>query len=180
MVIEEGVINKIPVKHLLNSTSTQMLRGEKVLEHIELHKILSSLTVNNVNVSLLKSAINFWETFPNEFIFQGQVNVKNLHLTTLNGFDFNPFFQNVHLLNERSRLRGNCFIHNALSTNVLTIKQIMDLPVADLLTTSTDQAVAADCFVATFFTSMVNSQLVNNEKLNETIALVDSVNFVEG
>lgn len=168
------------MKHLLNSTRTQVLRGEKVLEHIELHKILSSLTVNNVNVSLLKSALNFWEMFPNEFIFQGQVNVKNLHLTALNGFDFNSFFENVHLLNERSRLRGNCFIHNALSANALTTKQIMDLPVTDLMTTSTDQEVAADCSVATFFTSMINSQLVNNEKLNETVALVDSVNFVEG
>lgn len=179
--MEVGTINNIPIKHLLNSTSTKLIKGDKFFGNIEIHTITTAATVNNVNVSLLKSASrNFWEVLPSEYVFNGQVNLRNLHLEVLNGVALHSWFKDVYLPLERSQLRGNFFVHDALSTVNLSTKLIMDTLVSDLLTTSTDQAVKADCSIAKFYTSKVNTQFVNNEKLNETAALADSNNFVEG
>lgn len=158
-----------------------MIRGEKFLEKIDLQTITTALTVNNVNVSMLKSATNnFWEIVPNEYIFKGQVNLRNLHLDILNGVVLDSLLKNVFLSFERSRVRGNCLIQDASSTTSLTTNLLMDSLVSDLLTTSTDQSIKADCSVANFYTSNLTTKLINNEKLNETVALANSGNFVEG
>jgi hypothetical protein len=114
------------------------------------------------------------------FEFQGDINVKHLIIKSLNGFNVSSVMKNVFLNGDRKTIRGNLILQNVVNVEKLNAKSLMEVSVDDLLTTATNQTIAANVFINKFFTRTLTSSTINGEKLRENVATVNEVNTIEG
>jgi hypothetical protein len=136
-------------------------------------------TLNNVPRSLLEPSSEE-KPLAEGFEFLGDINVKHLKVKALNGFNVSSVFNNVFLAGDRNKIRGNLILQSTANVDNLVTGKLMEVPVENLMTKSTEQSVAADVFINKFFVRSLRSDLINDEKLSENVALMDQENVIEG
>lgn len=181
LVVIPNQINQIVLNDLLNSTRVSTVIGSKRIQQLNVKELITLQTVNNVPKVLLEApAPDKSFEITDEFEFLGEINVKSLNVKSLNGFDVSAIVNNVFLQNERTVLRGNLIIRGLANVNQLIVGQLMDVPVDNFMTTSTDQTIEANVKINMFHADKLTTNLINNEKLNENVARMDSVNIIKG
>lgn len=181
LVVRSNRINKIVLTELLNTTSARNIPGTKRLQKLEVKELITLQSMNNVPRNLLErpeadKPLELAEGFE----FQGDINVKFLNVKVLNGFDVSAIVENVFLQNEKTVLRGNLFLRSLTNVDQLLADQLMEIPVDNLMTTSTSQTIKADVMINKFYVGKLITNLINNEKLGEIVATVNNVNVIEG
>lgn len=181
LVVLSNKINEIPLDQIINATSVKQVLGKKVFRSLNVKNLAVSQTLNNVPLKFLEAPKdeNMLE-LADGFEFKGDINVKNLKVKALNGFNIPAVLDSVFLAGDRNTIKGNLILTNSVNVDSLVTGSLMEVPVENLMTKSTDQRVAADVFINKFFVSDLKSDSINDEKLSENAALVNEANVIEG
>lgn len=180
LVILSNKINGIPLSQIVNASSTKPVSGKKIFRSIKVKNLSVSQTLNNVPTNILESSSEKPQELAEGFEFQGDINVKHLKVKALNGFNVSSVLNNVFLVGDRNKIRGNLVLQNVANVDNLVTGSLMEVPVENLMTKSTIQTVAADVFINKFFVRSLRTDLLNDEKLSENVALVNEENLIEG
>ena len=181
LVVRSNRINKIVLTDLLNTTMAKSIPGTKKLQRLKVKELITLQTLNDVPKNLLErpeadKPLELTEGFE----FQGDINVKSLNVNALNGFNVSVIVENAFLQNERNVLRGNLFLRSLTNVSQLLADQLMEIPVENLMTTSSSQTIKANVMINKFYVGKLKTNLINNEKLSDIVATVDNVNVIEG
>ena len=181
LVILKNKINQILLSQIINATSAKQISGMKVLKNLKVKNLVAAQTLNNVPLNFLEpsSDKNTLE-LADGFEFQGDINVKHLKVKSLNGFNVSSVLSNVFLTKDRNIIKGNLILQNVANIDSLVTGSLMEVPVENLMTKSTDQVVTADVFINKFFVRNLISDSINGEDLSENVALVNEENVIEG
>jgi hypothetical protein len=144
VVVKANEINDISLNQLLNATSAQQISGTKVFQNLKDGNLTVAETLNNAPQKFLepKNAEKTLE-LADGFEFQCDINVKNLVVKSVNGFNVSAVMKNFLLAGKRNKIRENLILQNTVSVDNLAEKSLMKVPVENLMTVSTKQNIAA-------------------------------------
>lgn len=180
MTVHSQAINQIKLDRLLRASSSNEVSGQKTFKDLNITDILSQ-TLNNIPLSVIDpSAANNPLELAEGFEFQGDINLNHLIVESINGFNVSAILQNVYLINRQNTIRGNYVVKNVTDVKDLTINTLMDTSIERIMTTSTDQIITANLFISKFHVTTLITNLTNNEKLKQNVALKNAVNIIEG
>lgn len=181
LVITSNKINDIFLENLLNVTtsSNRIIRGEKIFKRIKVKNVNIQQTLNNIEVNQLLTSSTKMDLLDSLELF-GNINVNNLRVSKLNNVEWQSFYENLFLKDDRDSINGNLIFQNFTKINKITVGFLNGVPVDNLFTTSTDQVIQSDVFVNKFYVENAATNTVNNEKLSENAAVVNQKNIIEG
>lgn len=181
LVVQSNRINQIELTELLNTTEVKRVKGLKRIQSLKVKELVTLKALNDLPQEFLEipSADRLFEE-TDDHEFEGDVNVRMLNVKALNGLNVSALVENVFLQNERTELRGSLILGNLTNVNELVAKQLLDIPVDNLMTTSTNQTVRTDVRINKFSPVKLNTETINNEKLSQNVATIDNLNFIEG
>ena len=181
MVITGNKINDISLQNLLNVTtsSNRLIRGEKIFKRIKVKNVNIQQTLNDIEVNQLLTSSTKMDLLDNLELF-GDINVNNLRVSKLNNIEWQSFYDNLFLKDDRDSINGNLIFQNFTKINKIIVGFLNGVTVDNLLTTSTDQEIQSDVFVNKFYVENAATNTVNNEKLSENAAVVNQKNIIEG
>lgn len=181
LTVPSNKINQILLDEILNSTSTKNIKGLKRVSSLNVRDLEVKRTLNNLPLTLLKpsSNENSFEIV-DELNFLGNVNAKQLNVKSINGFNVSALIENIFLTNERNLIRGSVIVKQLLDVDVLTAKNLFNIPIANLMTTATNQNISADVLISKFAFAKITTNTINDEILRDNIALVNKANVIEG
>lgn len=181
LVVQSNRINRIALTDLLNATHDVNFSGFKMVQNLKVGELTILQALNNVpSGNLERPPADKPFELAEGFEFIGEINVKSLNVQGLNGFNVTTIMDNAFLQKERAVLRGNLILQSVTNVNQLTVNQLMDVRTNDLMTTSTNQTVKSNVKINKFYVDKLVTDTINNEKLKEIVATVDSLNVVEG
>ena len=174
-------INQIQLSQMVNATSVKRILGTKLLKNLKVKNLEVAQMLNNVPLNFVESS-NDKSTLDliDGFEFQGDINVKHLKVKSLNRFNVSSVLSNVFLTKDSSTIKGNLILQDIANIDSLVTGSLMEVPVENLMTTSTDQIVTADVFINKFFVRNFISDSINDEDFSENIALLNEENVIEG
>lgn len=181
LVITSNKINDIFLENLLNVTtsSNRLIRGEKTFKRIKVKNVNIQQTLNNIEVNQLLTSSSKMDLLDSLELF-GDINVNNLRVAKLNNIEWQSFYENLFLKDDRDSINGNLIFQNFTKINKITVDFLNGVPVDNLFTTSTDQIIQSDVFVNKFYVENAATNTVNNEKLSENAAVVNKKNIILG
>lgn len=181
LVISSNKINDIFLENLLNVTtsSDRLIRGEKIFKRIKVKNVNIQQTLNDIEVNQLLTSSTKMDLLDSLELF-GDITVNNLKVSKLNNVEWQSFYQNLFLKDDRDSINGNLIFQNFTKINKITVGFLNGVPVDNLLTTSTDQEIQSNVFVNKFFVENAATNTVNNEKLSENAAIINQKNVIEG
>lgn len=170
-------INFIKFDQLLKS-SVEEVAELKTFRDLEASNIEIAQTLNNHPLKFLTDDSPL--ELSDGFEFLGDINVDNLVVKSINGFNVTSVLQNVFLRNERNTIHGNLIFHNVTNVKDLNIRKLMDIPVEALMTTATDQVILANVSISQFHVTNLMPGSINNEEFNSNVAVINAANDIEG
>lgn len=177
--VKSNQINRIPFDQMQLVSSSKPFSGTKAFRSLIIGNLTIKQTLNNLSLKFLNEGTAPLE-LSDGFVFRGNINVRNLNVKTVNGFNISAVMENVFLDGDRNIVRGNLILRNVTNVDKLQVNSIMNVPVENLMTTSTDQVVSTDISITKLFATTVVSNTINDEELSQNIAVVNDVNIIEG
>lgn len=181
LVITSNEINDISLQNLLNATtsSSRFIHGEKIFKRIKVKNLNIQHTLNDIDANQLLTSSTEMNLLDSLELF-GDININNLRVSKLNNIQWQTFYENLFLKNDRDSINGNLIFQNFTKVNKITVGLVNGISVDNLLTTSTDQEIQSDIFVNKFYVENAATNTVNNENLMENAAVVNQKNTIEG
>ncbi|CRL02513.1 CLUMA_CG015260, isoform A [Clunio marinus] len=180
--VKSDQINSIKLKLIVLASSPNIIGGLKVIKNLKADRLKVSKAFNNLPVDFLRlpsSNSQEIKQLVKGIEFKGDITVKNLNVTFLNGFNLSALLDNNFVVNDRNVIKGILLLQNITNVNKLYAERIGSSNVAHLMTTSTDQLLHTDLFINKIFSTNLQADKINNENLHETVALANVFNKVE-
>lgn len=180
LVVRTNKINQIELNQLLNATSATKITGSKVFASLKVKDLMVTQTMNNLPLDFLNPSSPEKPESTEAFDFLGDINIKHLQVKSLNGFNVSAVLQDVFVTKESNIIHGNLVLQNVTNVEQMIVDSVMDLPVDNLLTKSTQQTVAANMFISKFYAEKLETKMVNDENLSQNVAMINDANTIEG
>jgi hypothetical protein len=181
IVVSSNKINEIPLTKIINATSVKHISVKKIFRSLKTKNLSVKQSLNNVPITVLEPSDKETPFEVSERIeFVDNINVKHLKVKALNGFNVTSLLNNVFLAGDRNTIKGDLILQSTVNVDSLVTEKLMEVPVENLMTKSTDQKVSADVFINKFFVRSLQSDFINDEKLRENAALANEENVIEG
>lgn len=164
----------------MNATSTKHITSPKAFKSVRAKNVFVSQSMNGVAVNFMKPQNPNVPLELAGFEFQGDINVKHLIVRSLNGWNISAVLANAFLSNVSNTIAGNLLVHNQLNVDELSVAAVSDVPVEDLMTTSTQQVLRGEVFINMFHSGILNTSTINDEKLSQIVAVQNEANVIEG
>lgn len=104
-----------------------------------------------------------------------------LRVKTINGIDWNEFYKSVYLKDAGVPIRGDLVVEKSCHVHEAFVQEVNELPTSTWFTLNTPQDVAAEMYIPRFFfTSNIQTRLVNDIQFGFDIALSTGNNTIEG
>jgi hypothetical protein len=179
MTLLENRINDIELSDVLKIQEfkgNKTISGEKIFQGMDVENIdLESF--NNMNFHKFLNDIQ--QIGKDHFEFNADLTVENLVAEKINGISWTKFLDDLYIRKNQTTLKGNLILTNFSQINSLNTELLGSMPVASLLTKSTDQNILSDIIVNKFHVENIVSNSLNGEKFGKNVALVNQVNFIE-
>lgn len=175
--VTSNIINEISLSDLQKISADGKIRGAKVASHVKTKQLK---IVDSLNRVPIQTFLN--KTIPDasSIALHGNIQVENLKVKSLNGIIFDKFASDVYSSDKKQRVEGNLIFSHHISIEELKVDQIEEVPVENLMTTSTEQIVQANVTIQSFYAQSVIPNKLNGEKLRDNVAILGEENIVTG
>lgn len=177
ITIDSNMINEISMSEFTKIPVDGKVSGDKVASRVKIKHLKIDESLNRIPI---KTFLNKTTSNPTSLTMQGNIEVENMFVKILNGIDFDKFINDVYVVDGKKQIDGNLIISNAVKVDQLTVDQINEVPVNNLMTTSTEQVVHSNVAIDKFYAQSIISETFNGEKLIENVAVLGQENFIEG
>lgn len=177
VTIKSNVINEISLTDLAKVSADGKMSGAKVASRVIAKNLKIAENLNRIPIQIF---LNKTLSNPTTITVQGNVEVENLNVKTVNNIDFIKFVNDVYLADKNQKIEGNLIFLHAAQIEELNVTQIDDVPVKNLMTTSTDQTILSNVTIEKFFAKSVQPAMLNGEKLSDNVAILGQENIVQG
>lgn len=164
LTIPESIINRIPLRKLLNVTRLKEIKGEKIFKNLKVSELIIEETFQNIPKSFLDVNEEAVLNASRKIEFHGDINVKNLKVQFINRFNLTKLLNDTLVNDKEVVINGDLVAKDLVTVGSLKVEKISGNPVDNLMTVNTDQTIAARVFINKFYTSSLNATTVNGEK----------------
>lgn len=177
VTVKSNIINEISLRDLAKDSADGKVSGVKDASRVTAKNLKIAENLNRIPIQIF---LNKTLSNPTTITVQGNVEVENLNVKTVNGIDFFKFLSDVYLADENQKIKGNLIFLHAVQIEELNVTQIDDVPVKNLMTTSTEQSILSNVTIERFYAQSVQPAILNGEKLSDNVAILGQENIVQG
>ncbi|KAJ6641891.1 hypothetical protein Bhyg_06836 [Pseudolycoriella hygida] len=105
--------------------------------------------------------------------------IINLEVQSINGVNWNDFYNSLYLLNSPRPIDGNLLILKFCRVKQLNVEAVNEFPVSTLFTLNTNQEVSTPFFLPMFHCPSVEANLINGIDFGNTVATLNGNNVIE-